>query len=1017
MIHNFYNIIGGASSATFDPPIKTDQVIKFINNPAHNVDMIQEYILNCKFNGSHFHNQIKWHTLLLNSSRDIDLKLQILNFLRINIIDSLFSLEDTNIFNPISKIKIEINQYVHYCINLESRIDSEDLNIDETIAIMTELIKSDSFDDITLQNAHNFILTLYFSNKIFNTSKFIDIDTKPILTNVMRDWKNKLLNSIYLSNNGIFNQTLINYKSITYMLQFLNNIDLTSYRDKDNNTFYNNLVSTRFINLCFKLYLHNNAYNIFKFLEEVCKTVNLSIVNMPNKFGSTLLHTFINTLKPKYITEATDPIIQSFISIIMKASNPKYLTSVNQKKKHTTILHNAIFQKLPLKYLQLIYENNNDLLITPDINNKYPSFYTIEHWYSNEVIIDITNKTPQKFYKLIPSTRVSPVEKILARIKHVPVEELIVYKEILQKYINDNNHLLYIDNLDQINKLSIMGEDIFSPTLEHSGKTLGNIISYRIAKIRNLERRQTLQEFDTYPDERVHSRYDITKYWNLIQTRIPELEEMLHNIGYSGNNYILIDGGAFKINKTNNDPKYEILDASGKVMEEKNITKEDIILTSYLENIKGPNGKFNLFSTFYKYENDGWDGMDEITRYPGIDAGGVRNSVLEEISEIFSKKFIKYRENSYTTFSMLTEKTALIVGILIGRMYRFGILADDKASPILPFSLLPLYMQNLFFGVSEEFERRHIKKIIEPTIFDIVRNLNESINYIKKYFHENGIEITHETKEAEIKKKLEDYTVKIMFLPLDRTTIDKILLPFFCLNGYCDENAIYIYNNYGLITDVDEETAEEYYNILKRYPAILRRLRENSFDLIKEYLIEENGLNFNMYYKNFKRHKNTIIKGINLPLEGFFEIEKKRIHDVNIDPIEVTFDFLSQHTTYRYNSYYGDSGAIINICKKLIDCSLKKLEKEKQLGYYLKALKGYQRISDPHERYDIYINDPNQMQNPNLQYFIHTCSSNIEINKLFLQKLINEPGNWEKQCSDFTLGIIEDATNNNLNSG
>ena len=285
----------------------------------------------------------------------------------------------------------------------------------------------------------------------------------------MTNWKEKLLKSIFLSFNGIFNQTVLNYKSITYILKFLNNIDLTKYRDEENNTFFNKLITLRFINLCVKLCNYNNDYNIFKLLEDSCKSRNVSIINMPNKFGSTLLHTFISNLKPQDASTLR-PILLSFISTIMKTSDPKYILSTNQKKMHSTILHNAIFQKLPLEYLQMIYEINKELLVTPDINNKYPSFYTIENWYSNEVIIDITNHTPPEIYKLIPSTRVSPVEKILARLKKVKVEELIVYKEILQKYINDNNHLLYIDNLDQIEKLSSMGEDIFSTDLVHSGK-------------------------------------------------------------------------------------------------------------------------------------------------------------------------------------------------------------------------------------------------------------------------------------------------------------------------------------------------------------------------------------------------------------------------------------------------------------------------------------------------------------------------------------------------------------------
>ena len=146
MINNFFNIIGGASSISFELPKKTDQIIDFINNVDNDLNMIQKYILNCKINGNHFLNQIKWHMLILNSNRDLDLKIEILKFLRINVIDTLFNYEDTNIFNPSVKIRLEINQYVYFCMNLETKIDSEELKIDETISVLKELSNYDSFD-------------------------------------------------------------------------------------------------------------------------------------------------------------------------------------------------------------------------------------------------------------------------------------------------------------------------------------------------------------------------------------------------------------------------------------------------------------------------------------------------------------------------------------------------------------------------------------------------------------------------------------------------------------------------------------------------------------------------------------------------------------------------------------------------------------------------------------------------------------------------------------------------------
>ena len=161
MINNFFNIIGGASSISFELPKKTDKIIDFINNVDNDLNMIQKYILNCKINGNHFLNQIKWHMLILNSNRDLDLKIEILKFLRINVIDTLFNYEDTNIFNPSVKIRLEINQYVYFCMNLETKIDSEELKIDETISVLKELSNYDSFDEITLKNAHNYLLTLY----------------------------------------------------------------------------------------------------------------------------------------------------------------------------------------------------------------------------------------------------------------------------------------------------------------------------------------------------------------------------------------------------------------------------------------------------------------------------------------------------------------------------------------------------------------------------------------------------------------------------------------------------------------------------------------------------------------------------------------------------------------------------------------------------------------------------------------------------------------------------------------
>ena len=48
MINNFFNIIGGASSISFELPKKTDQIIDFINNVDNDLNMIQKYILNCK---------------------------------------------------------------------------------------------------------------------------------------------------------------------------------------------------------------------------------------------------------------------------------------------------------------------------------------------------------------------------------------------------------------------------------------------------------------------------------------------------------------------------------------------------------------------------------------------------------------------------------------------------------------------------------------------------------------------------------------------------------------------------------------------------------------------------------------------------------------------------------------------------------------------------------------------------------------------------------------------------------
>ena len=242
----------------------------------------------------------------------------------------------------------------------------------------------------------------------------------------------------------------------------------------------------------------------------------------------------------------------------------------------------------------------------------------------------------------------------------------------------------------------------------------------------------------------------ILDIWNLMDNKRPQLYDILTSIDYTGEMYDLTNIGTIKINRTNKEPKYEILDDAGNIKDDSKITQSDVILESYLASIKGPNDKYNLFSYFYKFESEGYS----MQRYPGK---GGRNSVLEQIAEIFSQKFIKYRDNSYTSFSMLTERSALIAGILIGRFYRFGLLADDKMSPILPFSLLPLYMENLFFGVGEEFEKRHIQKIIKPTTNDIILKFNQSLNFIKKHFVEKSIEITHQTKEEEIRKYLEDY--------------------------------------------------------------------------------------------------------------------------------------------------------------------------------------------------------------------------------------------------------------------
>jgi hypothetical protein len=642
--------------------------------------------------------------------------------------------------------------------------------------------------------------------------------------------------------------------------------------------------------------------------------------------GDTLLHRIISQFKCSNMSPASIAALTNNIILILNATHDLILAegipnerntilSSNRERGSSTILHNILFaKKYHIRLILRLLDMYPQLLNIYDIQRRYPSFYVAEFTQED---IEITR---------LVATRTDPNIVVMPSIKYKKGIEFIMRNlmasgygaDLLRLYIRDNDHLPLINSAYLLQAIANFGADFFTRTMLYEGKTLGEIIAYLVNKLRRLR--------------------DPRK--NVI---IQNLNDILINIQYQGPFFNGGDIAGIRINR-NNDAIREYIT--------KLITQgqERSTPSAPINGLQAANRSFVFIGE------------------QGGDFGGVSRNAWGHMINIVTDVFcdIKYG-NAYFNTSLTSDEFRML-GRFIGRGYRFGPppgsdLRIFTSVGILPSNLSQIIKLELFLTepLNEGLRDRMILADSRPSL----KETRERIYEILKMFSIDFIgqlgqpldTISQDTINEVIRTIIEDIfglyyddpDTNTQVVELYQTFIRNITFEGDTVNRNFIDFIRLFHVRFPTATGRGDDLKQNQFRIFKECleeSEFLRIVTENEMNISRILAIQNTprvieSLNF------FTEHKDDIIQGINDVIYGFFEVDRRRIMNLNIKPITITKAFLRNATRYEY--FYG--GEDLTKITTAIDILLTKLDQTGDLVKYVQYFSGIPIILSRHQTY------------------------------------------------------------------